>query len=428
MRTFPWILLSAFLASCSNPGDTGEKPTPATTPMVAPVAAAPVPAAKAKAEDEDDEFPANPAEKFTDGARAFASVRETILSQYYASAITDDDLYRAAVQGMLEHVDPAMHKWNKLLSPGEVTEIRNDLKGEVVGIGVKFAFDPPTGHIDVKGIVAGSPAEKAGIVPGDLIVSVNGKLYKGMTIRDAVADIRGKAGESVVLSVLRDDKLLSVTVRREIVSMEEVMHRVFEPSIGYVSIHAFSTRTVPELRAALDDLAPRQVRAIVVDLRQNAGGSFDEAVSAGEQFLPAGTGIVTLKRREGKEERFVSKGAPLLAGAPIAVLVDHATSSGAELLTAALQEGRHARVVGARTFGKWSVQMIHELPNGYAYKLTSSLFASPSGRAFDGVGLTPDVEVDMDREQLEKTWSLADADKRVAGDVQLRTALALLGR
>ena len=115
-----------------------------------------------------------------------------------------------------------------------------------------------------------------------------------------------------------------------------------------------------------------------------------------------------------------------MAGLPLAVLVGHETSSGAEFLTASLQEGRHARVIGARTFGKWSVQLLNDLPNGYAYKFTTSLFFTPSGKTFDGVGITPDVEVELPNEQLGKTYAITDGEKRLAADPQLRTAVSIL--
>jgi carboxyl-terminal processing protease len=328
---------------------------------------------------------------------------------------------------MLEHVDPKMHKWNKLIAPSELAEIRSDLKGEIVGIGVEIRFDDTSGHIELQKIVPGSPAEKAGLLAGDLVVSVNGKRYKGMTWHDVVSDIRGKRGENVALSVLREDKLIAFNIPRDVVVFQNVAHKIFGDGIAYVSIHGtFSSRTTPELKTQMADLASHQPKALVLDLRFNQGGSFDEAVAAAEQFLPSGTGIVSLKRRDGKQELFTSKGTPLMRELPMIVMVSHETSSGAEFLTAALQEGRHAKVLGAKTFGKWSVQQIDDLPNGYAFKLTTSQFFSPSGKSFDGVGLVPDVEVDATEDQLMKASVTDDAEKRLAVDPQLRTAVAIL--
>src|SRR5262249_2536460 len=158
-----------------------------------------------------DAIQPNPREKFTEGQRSFESVKSTLLAKYYRDGVapTEDDLYRAAVQGMLEHVDPAMHKYNNLLSPTELAQLDSDLKGEIVGAGVRSShFEPSTGYSDVGDTIPGSPAEKAGIQAGDVIVTVDGKLYKDQTISDVAMAIRGKVGESVTLSVLRGDKLL----------------------------------------------------------------------------------------------------------------------------------------------------------------------------------------------------------------------------
>ena len=379
-----------------------------------------------KEKDEKEEALLSPSERFTDPRKSFDETKEALLTRYYAAGLTEEDLYRGAVQGMLQDVDPKMHKWNKLLSPREHAELANDLKGEIVGIGVKIKFDEATGHIDVLSIVPGSPAEKVGIHAGDLILSVNGKLFKGKSEHDVVGEIRGKVGERVELSVLRDDKISSLSVVRATVVLDEVTHRTFG-DVGYVSIHMFSAKTPPALKSGAG--RPRRGRwcpGSSSTSAQNSGGSFDEAVSCANLFLPAGTPIVTLERREGKMETLSSKGSPVLAATPFVVLVDHGTSSGAELLTAALAEGRHAKTVGTRTYGKWSVQMVDELPNGYAIKYTTALFHAPSGKTYQGVGLTPDVEVDAEMAQVERASSIADPTERVAADVQLRTALALL--
>jgi carboxyl-terminal processing protease len=162
-----------------------------------------------------------------------------------------------------------------------------------------------------------------------------------------------------------------------------------------------------------------------VDLRRNPGGSFDSAVATAELLLPDDAGIVTLKKRGKDEEKHVAKGKGVLTTLPLAVLVSNGTSSGAEFVSAALQEGRHARLVGQHTTGKWSVQSLDDLPNGFAYKYTVSLFKTPSGRSFEGTGLTPDVEVAMDERDLPRA-SVAKPAERLAVDVQLRTAKELL--
>ncbi len=425
-----WSALALVAAtSCGQPGgaNDGEKTAApsASGGSATALAATPAPSPSASPESDDNLAPL-PTEKFTGGAQAFADAKAALLSTYYEGGISEDDLYRAAVQGMLEHIEPRMRKWNKLMTPTEVSEIKTDLKGELVGIGVVIKFDADSGYTTVNGIIPGSPAERAGLVQGDTLVSVNGKLYKGRSLRDVVAEIRGKAGASVTLSVLRGDKLMPLTITREVVNYDSATSMVLPDGTGYLHIGRFSEKTAAAVKASLDDLAKKNARALIVDLRGNQGGSFDEAVATAGLLLPPGTPVVSLQKRGEKASPIVAKGQGALATVPLSVLVDGATASGAELLTAALQEGRGAKVVGAKTLGKWSVQTIDDLPNGYAMKFTVGLFHSPSGRSFEGVGLEPDVPVSMEAKAVERAQDIADPAKRVAADAQLRTAVSLV--
>lgn len=423
------LFASIAAASCGQ-ADTHEPPapSPSTVAQTSPPPASPShPATPAPASlDADDDVVSTA--KFGEGAKSFATVKQALLEGYYADGLTEDDLYRAATAGMLEKLEPKMKKWNKLITPSEMNEMKNDLKGEVVGIGVHISFDDASGYADVLAALPGSPSEKAGLLAGDKIVTVNGKLYKGQRMKDVVADIRGKAGEPVTLSVLRADKLLSVTVTRERVVYDQPAHAVFADGLGYVRVPSFNEKTPGQVKEALDELSKKNVRALVVDMRNNPGGSFDRALDTADLFLPAGAGIVTTKKRNKPEEKHVAKGKGMLLDLPIAVLVSEGTSSGAEFVSAALQEGRKARVIGEHTMGKWSVQSLDDLPNGYAYKYTISLFKTPSGRSFEGKGLSPDVEVAMSEKDLAKAFTTLKPEERLAVDMQLRTAKELLVR
>jgi carboxyl-terminal processing protease len=418
------------VASCGQPAtQDGSATTQALAPSAGPgsgagamPATASPSAAPWSAESDED---ALAAAKFGDGARSFTTVKDTLLKNYYAEGITEDDLYRAATAGMLEKLEPKMKKWNRLLSPKEITELKNDLKGEVVGIGVQISFDSASGYIDVLAALPGSPAERAGLVAGDKIVTVNGKLYKGMRTNDVVADIRGKTGEPVTLSILRADKLLPFKITRERVLYDQPSHAVFPDGLGYVHVPSFTEKTPVQVKEALDDLAQKGVTSLVVDLRENPGGSFESAVATAELLLADESGIVTLKKRSKDEEKHVAKGKGILTAVPLAVLVSNGTSSGAEFIAGALQEGRHARLVGQHTMGKWSVQSLDDLPNGYAFKYTVSLFKTPAGHSYEGTGLVPDVEVAMTERELARA-NVAKTNERLALDVQLRTAKELL--
>ncbi|HEY1697703.1 MAG TPA: S41 family peptidase [Polyangiaceae bacterium] len=422
------LLLPLVVAACSQaPATTTAPPAPAPMSVAFAPAPATAPTASRGADPMDDERDfAVPSERFTDAQRNFDQARKTLLEQYYDPSFTEDDLYRAATAGMLERVDPKMHKWNKLVSPSESAELKNDLHGEMVGVGIIVDFDAATGYIDVKRTIPGTPADRAGVAPPDQIVTVNGKLYRGLSLRDAVADIRGKIGESVTLSILRGDKLVSVPIVREQVAYDDVSHMLLPGAVGYLQIPSFNARTSNGIRDALKDLEEKGAHALVVDLRMSPGGFFDEAVASLGPMVPVGSVVTTLHKRS-TTEPFTSKTPPVFTDGPVAVLVNGRTASSAELAAAALHDLRHAMVVGSRTMGKWTVQMLDDLPNGYAVKYTIALFESPSGKSYEGVGLTPDVQVDEADDAVERAQLEMDPAKRLAIDGQLRTAVSVLG-
>jgi len=429
MNRRPLLLLPLLLLACSQPPSPPGQAGP--VPGAVALAAAAIPPASTATPHQstwDDELDHPvPPEKFTEAARNFEEAKKALLEGYYDTTVTEDDLYRAAVAGMLQRVDPKMHKWNRLMAPSEIAELRNDLQGEIVGVGIGIELDPATGYIDVKKVYPGSPADRAGVAPPDKIVTVNGKLYRGLNLHDAVADIRGKSGETVTLSILRGDKLVSVPLVRQKVTFDQVAHMIVGEDVGYVQIPGFNAKTPQALHDALTDLASKGGRALILDLRHSPGGSFDDAVAAVGELVPAGSTVVSLNKR-GKVETIVPKTTPLQLDQPIAVLVDHETASSSELVTAALQELRRATVVGSKTKGKWSVQSVDDLPNGYAIKYTMALFASPGGKSYDGTGMAPDIEVDQSDDVTEKAQADMDAVKRLTEDVQLRTAVSILAR
>jgi C-terminal processing protease CtpA/Prc len=289
-------------------------------------------------------------ERLPDARQHFNRVKDLLLKSYYDDKITEEDLYQAALQGMLAFVDPKMESWNRLLPPDEVAEMRLMLAGEMVGIGVMIKFEPESGIADVIGLIPGSAAEKAGILEGDKVLNVNGNLKR------------------------------------------------------------------------------QGVSGLIVDLRDNQGGAFEQAVRTAGLLLQRGQGIVTVVRRGGKKEEHRAEADPVLPGVPVVVLVNGQTSSGAEFVSAALREGRRATLLGERSFGKWSVQMVEDLGGSFAVKYTASVFRTPSGQSFEGQGLTPDVPVKVDEKEAQAARRVRDLQKRVEVDAQLRTAARLLTR
>jgi carboxyl-terminal processing protease len=322
----------------------------------------------------------------------------TLREKYYRDGLSEDELYRAAVAGMLQHIEPQMAAWNKLLPPEEMHELTADLKGEIVGIGVEIKFDPDSGISDVLGLVPGSPAERAGLREGDKLLTVAGKFYRGKTLRDVVADIRGLAGETVRLTVLRGAEVLAFAVRRERVVYDVVGTLLLPGEVGYLRIAQFTEGTPAAVQAALQELVAKHVQALIIDLRGNQGGLFDKAVATAELFLKKGTPIVKIRRRN-------------------------------EPVTALLANPKAPPPALPIAFGKGSVQEVEDLPNRYGIKYTASLFLLPSGAPLEGVGLTPDVEVVLPvpegtsyDQKLSRILRQQNPELRLAADVPLRAA------
>ena len=370
---------------------------------------------------------------FAGGEQAFRAVKDTLRSKYYRAGLSEDELYRAATAGMLQLLEPQLAAWNKLMAPEELRELQADMQGSIIGIGVEIRFEADSGISDVLAVLPGSPAERAGVRDGDKILTINGTLYKGKALRDVVGDLRGKPGEQVMLTLLRGGEVLSLAIRRERVAYDLVQPLIFPGDIGYLFIRQFTEGTPQAVASALRELAQKRIRGLVVDLRGNQGGLFEKAIATAELFLPKGTPITKLRHRGGQVEVIAAQQPGDKVKWPLALLVDRETASSAELLSGALRDGAAAQVLGARTYGKGTVQRLEELPNGYAYKFTASHFLLPSGDAIEGRGLTPDIEVALPlpdgrtyERQLSKVLHTHAAPERLRLDAPLRAATHVL--
>jgi carboxyl-terminal processing protease len=351
-----------------------------------------------------------------------------LLSGYVDKNVSQDELYRAAAAGMLESLNSGDTKgdekadWNRLLSPDELAEMRSDLSGKVSGIGIEISFDKATGHGRVLTVIHDTPAEKAGMKADDEILSVEGKRFKNGEFKNLVYALRGKDGESVHLKILREDKVLSLAIARTTISWMPVSYDQIDPTTGLLTLRYFTEEAPGAVERAIAEASAKGVKKLLIDLRGNAGGGFEQAVSVADLLVPKGGVIVKTRDREGKEEEKLGKRGGLSPAIEVIVLTDHGTTCGGELLAEALREDRGARIVGQTTFGKWNMQTVELLPNHYGIKYTVMEFLSPSGKSFQGVGVQPDLEV-SGTEGHAGPW--VEIKKRLAGDAQLRAALEL---
>jgi len=364
-------------------------------------------------------------EKFSNGEENFKAALEKIAQQYIDKGLTREDLYRAATAGMLESLNSEGKNWNTLLSPQELKDFQADFSGKTSGIGLGLKFDGATGYALVTHVLSNTPSEKAGFKREDQVLSVNGEKYKGRAFKDMVMAIRGKSGEFVTLKVLRDDKVLSLKVKREVIPWTPVELAKVDSATQLLTIGYFTGETPKLVEEKLKVVNSSDAKNLVIDLRGNAGGAFSKAVETAELFVPKDKIIVTTKDRDGKTEKYLSKKGILRNGIKILILLDKETSSGAELFAGAMMDELSAKTVGEKTFGKWNAQMIETLPNGYAVKFTTQGFQTPKGNSYQGVGIKPDVEVFLSKDIDLRLTAKFDVAKRIEVDSQLKAALEL---
>ncbi len=367
-------------------------------------------------------LPARADDAFRDGDKAFAKTRELLQQSYVNDKVSDDRMWRAATEGLLHGIGNG--KWDTLLSPSELAALKADLVGEVVGLGVHISVDEQAGIVNVEGVVPGSGAERAGMAVGDKILRLDGRTLKGMSEGEVARTMRGKAGTSVTLTILRDAEIVTRTIKRAPFVIDPVSSMMLPGGAGLVQVRMFTEKTPTLLKSALGRLRGAGMKALVIDLRNNEGGYYPAMLECAGELLPKGALIVTALGRGGSVEDKRTSTDPQVS-VPMAVLVNHVTASGAEILAGALKQAG-ARLVGKRTFGKWNAQILEELGNGWAAKFTILVFRAPSGALPDGHGLEPDVEVEMDPGDLARAAAIKTGDKRLGGDAQLRVAVTLL--
>jgi carboxyl-terminal processing protease len=269
-------------------------------------------------------------------------------------------------------------------------------RGEFFGLGIEVTMEDEL--IKVISPIDDTPADKAGILAGDLITQLDGEEVRGLTLREAVEKMRGPANSSIVLTVIREgeEKPLKITVVRDVIRVQSVKHRV-EGDVGYVRIASFSEQTMEGLEKAIDkikaEIPADELKGFVLDLRGNPGGLLDQAVLVSDAFLDKGEVVSTRGRRADEVQRFSARTGDLVDGEPVIVLLNGGSASASEIVAGALQDHRRATLVGTRSFGKGSVQTIIPIGRAGAIRLTTARYFTPSGRSIQAKGIDPDIEV-----------------------------------
>ena len=339
--------------------------------------------------------------------QAFTDVYSRI-KQDYVESVDDKKLLEDAIRGMLSGLDPH----SSYLDSDEFNELRVGTTGQFGGLGIEVGME--NGFVKVISPIDDTPASRAGIQAGDLIIRLDDKAVKGMTLGDAVKIMRGKPDTDITLTIVREgqSKPIEVTITREIIRVKSVRKRMLEPGYGYVRITNFQSRTATDLLKSVSDLQEEQkLKGMVLDLRNNPGGVLNGAVGVSDAFLDAGLIVYTEGRIDDSSMKYTATPGDILNGAPLVILVNGGSASASEIVAGAMQDHERAIIMGFKTFGKGSVQTIQELRNGSAVKLTTARYYTPNGRSIQAEGIDPDITLkNLEVKQSEDSAGVSEKD------------------
>jgi carboxyl-terminal processing protease len=338
----------------------------------------------------------------------FADVLARVRSDYVVET-EDGELIEDAINGMLQSLDPH----SSYVSPENFRSLQISTTGEYVGVGMEVTQQD--GYVKVVTPIDGSPAADAGIKAGDYITEINGETVLGLTLTEAVNMIRGKSGESVTITVAREDEdLQDYTLIRRAVSREVVSHEIVD-GVPYIRISQFNEKSGPGLEDAIAEIRRemgRNIPGVIIDVRSNPGGLLDQSVKISSALLDGGEVVSTRGRDTTDIERYNANPGELLRGVPVVVLINEASASAAEIVAGAVQDRGRGIVLGMTSFGKGSVQTLIPLRGGRdgALRLTTERYYTPSGRSIQGTGIDPDVYVSASPDDGSETRRVRESD------------------
>ncbi|MEE9551738.1 MAG: S41 family peptidase, partial [Gammaproteobacteria bacterium] len=327
-----------------------------------------------------------------DELRTFTEVFAKIKNDY-VEPVDDRELIEDAIRGMLGGLDPH----SSYLDKESYKELQEGTTGEFGGLGIEVGMED--GFVKVISPIDDTPAQRAGIKAGDLIIRLDDTPVKGMSLNDAITRMRGKPGTDITLTIIRDgeDTPLKITITRDVIKVKSVRSRTLEPGFGYLRVSHFQSHTAEDLKKELHKLKKEnnnEIKGIILDLRNNPGGVLSAAVGVSDLFLKKGLIVYTEGRVKDSQLKFNAKPVDDIENTPIVVLVNAGSASASEIVAGALQDHHRAIIMGEKTFGKGSVQTILPMTNESAVKLTTARYFTPSGRSIQAAGIIPDIIID----------------------------------
>jgi carboxyl-terminal processing protease len=336
----------------------------------------------------------------------------TIIQKNYVEQIDLKSLVYNAIKGMVANLDPH----SSFMPPEMYKELQVETKGSFGGLGLEITFKD--GFLTVVSPIEDTPADRAGIKPGDKIIKIENEFTKDMSLMDAVKKMRGTPGTRVKITIYREGVKdpREYTLTRDIIKIQSVKYKRLDDKLGYIRLAQFQEDTTKELKRALNDLesGKQPLKGLILDLRRDPGGLLDQAVNVSDEFLDSGLIVSTEGRVENQQMKFYAKKKSGQHKYPLVVLVNSGSASGSEIVAGALQDHGRAIIVGTQTFGKGTVQTIIPLSDGSGLRLTTAKYYTPNHRSIQEKGVTPDIivedKVKTDSASTEKLLSIREKD------------------
>ena len=342
----------------------------------------------------------------------FGDVFERVRADY-VEEVSDSELIEAAINGMLSSLDPH----SRYLNAKSFEDMQTLTRGEFGGLGIEVTMDD-NGFVKVVTPIDDTPAQRAGLEPGDFVTHLDGESILGLTLAEAVDKMRGPIDSGIVLTIQRPgaEASFDVEIIRAVISIRSVRVRMEDDDVAYVRISSFSEKTTRDLEREIDKLRDEYgdtLKGLVLDLRNNPGGLLDQAVSVSDSFLVQGEIVSTRGRRPDSIQRFNAKSGDLIDGMPMIVLINGGSASASEIVAGALQDHHRAIVLGTRSFGKASVQTVIPLGGHGAMRLTTARYYTPAGTSIQARGIHPDIVVEQAKiERINRGPRRSEADLR----------------